>query len=129
MSAALIALAIEDLVVAAGRVGEGSAYLFRGDDLYPFFEEQDGSQIDYVGSQSLISVELACVPIKEADTIVVSSEALDVAQEQALQKLLRSHQDVSPEQLARAVFKRSEQVPFVMRGSIGPETIYLSEQL
>ncbi len=75
MSSTLLSCAIEDQLIALGRVGPGAAYLLREEKCFPFFEESDFESADkLVGSRSLITVELASVPLEPRDVIILLSE-------------------------------------------------------
>lgn len=138
MAASLLGLVIEQRAVAAGRVGEGSAYLFRGGELFPFFEQKvfgsDEAALErLIGAHSIVSVEVASVPIEEEDVIVVFSQALDSDMEQQLCVLLseaplRKEVSIAEYYLRRALSRLfpDQEVPFAMAARVGPEVIYLS---
>jgi hypothetical protein len=131
MAATLIGLVLEDEVAAAGRVGPGSAYLYRRGELFPFFdggsEGQPGAGA-LVGSHSLISVELASVQIQQKDTVLLFSGSIDPEQEKLLCTLL-DDLDLSESDAAGLIcqnlFAGHSELPFFMYARIGPDTIYL----
>ena len=132
MAASLLGLVVEDNVVAAGRVGGGTAYLFRRGELFPFFEAtpKAGSNETYVGSNSLVTVELASVPIEEGDILVAFSSALSLQDEGELIKALDkvpSQGSIAAEGLARELFPESRKLAFCLCAIIGPNTIYLDQ--
>lgn len=75
MAASLISVFVRDGVIAAGRVGRGVAYLARQGEVFPFFAApKPVSEFAYVGSNSLVAVELASVPAQAGDVILIFSE-------------------------------------------------------
>ena len=134
LAACLLGLVIEDDVIAAGRAGAGSAYLFRQGELFPFFETKEIAQGEdtWVGSQSLVTVELASVPIQESDRLVVFSQTLRESQEERLRHVLSDAEELSAEVL-ELVVKNTVDAPhelaFACAAQLGPKTIYLSEPL
>lgn len=141
MAASLIGLVLEDRVIAAGRVGGGSAYLYRGGELFPFFEKQKDKEEhkagdDFVGANSLVSVELASVPVEAQDVLIVFSNYLTPDEEDALSVIsheLFSEQNFAKpgnnpcQKLVKLLFTEPENVPFVLLTQVGPETIYLAD--
>jgi hypothetical protein len=91
MAAALQGLVIANRCIAAGRVGPGSAYLLRGQEIFPFFAISDEErQVPIqpercVGAQSLVSVELASVELEPGDLIVMVGRFLNFQEELLLQ--------------------------------------------
>lgn len=138
MCASLIGLVMEESTIAAARAGPGAAYLCRAGEVFPFFEERERKNEDpalgfYVGAQSLVSVELAAVPMQESDTVLVFPAALDAAQEECL-KLALARIDFSERscasQLAAELFPdEGAGVPFIISAKIGPDVVYLSTPL
>ncbi|MCB0331309.1 MAG: protein phosphatase 2C domain-containing protein, partial [Bdellovibrionales bacterium] len=74
-----------------GRVGNGSAYLFRDGELFPFFEQSSGDSDpntgNFLGANSLVSVDLANVPVEASDRVFLFSEPLDAMGEHELHAL------------------------------------------
>lgn len=135
MAASLLGLVIQGTVIAAGRVGVGSAYLYRQGELFPFFENSDAqknpeSLQTFVGANSVVSVELASVPLEPSDLIVVFSSFLDAALEKNLTSLL-SEVPMSTTQacdfVAKRLFEEPQHLAFGMTARLGPECIYLCE--
>lgn len=133
MAASLIGMVVENRVVAAGRVGFGSAYLIREGSAYPFFEPPSPEAIkkgalSFVGSQSLVSVELASIPVEAGDILALFSTFLEKDEEQALGQSL-SELDFGEgrpcEDLCRFLFPDLIDLSFAMVARIGPETILL----
>lgn len=137
MAATMLGLVIEDHLIAAGRAGGGAAYLYRAGELFPFFEgppeEQQGQgSEEYLGTNSLISVELASVPVQESDLIYVFGSTLTPDEENRLVELTEEvdFQMSNPcWEIAQFLFDKPEEVPVAMLARVGPETIYLSEPL
>ena len=139
MAASLLGIVIEQRTVAAGRVGANSAYLFRGGELFPFFEPRtfghdEASLEKLIGAHSIVSVELAAVPIQEDDFVVAFSEVLDSDTELQLNTILSEEplrRDVSladyyMQRVLSRLFPESEEPKFAMLAHVGPNAIYLS---
>lgn len=140
MAASLLGLVIERKIVAAGRVGPGSAYLYRGGELFPFFESRpfghdDASLERLIGAHSIVSVELASVPVAEDDIIVAFSSVLDSDSEQQLTVLL-AEEPIVPEislvdyhmrRILPRLFGEPDELMFAMVARVGPEAIYLGK--
>ena len=138
MSASLIGFVIEDNSLAAARAGGGSAYLFRAGEVFPFFEESEKKTDDptlghFVGAQTTVSVELAAVPMQEADTVFVFPWTLDAAHEAQLKEFaghIDFTQPVSCELISRKLFAEGgKDLPFAISARLGPEAIYLATPL
>jgi hypothetical protein len=147
LSTSLIGLVIEKNLIAAGRVGQGNAYLCREGEVFPFFETildsrlgnaaQPGQLTDgYVGSQSMVSVELASVPLRPHDVIFLCAEPLDAFGERELYGVLddlgvtysetaREPSTFVCDQLVQSLYPAASEIPFAMLAVVGPETIYL----
>jgi hypothetical protein len=147
LSTSLIGLVIEKNLIAAGRVGHGNAYLCREGEVFPFFETildphlgnvaQPGQLTDgYVGSQSMVSVELASVPLRPHDVIFLCAEPLDAFGERELYGVLddlgvtysdrpREPSTFVCDQLVQSLYPAASEIPFAMLAVVGPETIYL----
>lgn len=132
LSASLLGVVLEDKTVAAGRVGEGVVYLFRNGELLPFFEEARilKAAESYIGSNSMVSVELASIAVNEGDCLIVVPQQLPAEKELLLRERLhngvQNTQNPSAE-ICRCVYEDAFRVPFAMYARIGPETIYLAE--
>lgn len=134
MGASLIGLVISSRSVGAARAGEGAAYLMRQGEMFPFFEERPKVEVpeqlqeQLVGAHSLVSVELASVPLEPEDLVVVLSRVPSESQQRRLPVVLRGieHDDPNPaETVVRRVFERDAMPNFGMLVRVGPETIYL----
>lgn len=135
MAASLIGLVIQDEIVAAGRVGAWSAYLYRSGQLFPFFEDQETArskkEVDgYVGVNSLISVELASVPIQAEDILVIISGIMSSREEKELTNILSKlnpNVDRACESLIADLYPKGPFPAFTMMTFVGPEAVYLNE--
>jgi hypothetical protein len=136
MGASLIGLVVKSNSVGAARAGEGAAYLLRQGEIFPFFEErrkaevQEQLQEQLVGAHSLVSVELASVPLEPADLVLVLSRAPSEAQHRRLPVVVRGLEPDDPnpaETVLRRVFDGDSTPNFAMLVRIGPETIYLKQ--
>lgn len=136
LAASLIGLVIEDSVVAAGRVGEWSAYLLREGMIFPFFDDAAG-EIDashggndrFVGAKSLVTIETATVPVQEEDTIFIFSSLLDDQQLRLLSLACEDYQAslASGAWLSEQLFIDSDNPGIVLTAHIGPDAIYLED--
>ena len=128
LAASLLGLVIEDDIVAAGRVANGAAYLVRSGEVLPFFEKRVAAveESDCVGANSMVEVELASIPLQEADCIVAVSEALSPAQERVLKgKLLEGEGDLAASLVA--ALGEGSQPAFTLVARIGPKAVYLED--
>jgi len=132
MAASLLGLVIEESSIAAGRVGAGSAFLYRDGQLFPFFDpDPELTSGNYVGANSLVSVELASVSVKGSDIILIFSQPLGVMQQSLLVDMLETMDFASGNPcalLSKRIFEEAE-LSFAMAARIGPEAIYLHQQL
>lgn len=135
MAASLLGLVIEDNTVAAGRVGYGSAYLVREGDIYCFFEQGSEREIEsgktsFIGSNSLVAVELASIPVQAGDKIAMFSTFLDDEREKDLKGFLQTadFEEENPcNDLVQYLFPDVIDLSYAMLASVGPNTIYLKE--
>ncbi|MCB0318492.1 MAG: hypothetical protein KDD56_07020 [Bdellovibrionales bacterium] len=133
LSASMLGIVVEDNTIAAGRVGTCSAYLFRENELFPFFETLDPKDIsedDFVGAKSLVTVELASVPVQAGDRIFAFSSVLTEINERKLNSFAANMTLESMDECkncVEAVFGDKPPESFSMVAEIGPNTIYLSE--
>lgn len=131
MATSVIGLVIEDRIVAVGRVGTGSVYLIRGSEFCPFFERGSRggqSTTNRVGENSIVTVELSSIPIEPGDSVVLLPRVLETEQEEFLRDLLLGHVPQSGEELQfliEELLGSSEEIPFSLVATIGPEAIYL----
>lgn len=134
LAASLIGLVIEDSVVAAGRVGEWSAYLLRRGVLYPFFDDSaaftEATETDdrFVGAKSLVTIETATVPVEAADVIFIVSALLT---DQQIRLLSIAAEDYVEEAktsawLSEQLFPEDSDIGIVLTAAIGPDAIYLA---
>ncbi len=150
MAAALLGVVIEDGRLATGRVGFGSVYLFRNNQLYPFFEPPEGEsdkvgdasefpddiasrKYTFVGSNSLVDVELASVELQGDDLVCAFSRPLTSLNETLLFEGLESLRaegvpiEKIPDAAARLcgdVFTEPETLSFAMVAGVGPDALY-----
>jgi hypothetical protein len=157
MSASLLGLVIESGRLSTGRVGYGSVYLFRKKQLFPFFEhpERDEStkvgdaaefpdeatmrQRAFVGSNSIVDVELASVVLEPGDVLCVFSRPLTSLNETLLFECLETlHGEGFPddfeggvsevaERICNDVFTEPESLSFAAIISVGPDVIYCDQ--
>jgi serine/threonine protein phosphatase PrpC len=153
MAASLLALAIEEGRLATARVGLGSVYLFRDNQLFPFFSSEgiDRSVVGdveefptdlnvqrqaFVGSNSIIDVEIASVTLGPGDIVCAFSRSLTALNEtllfQHLETLLQEgFPEVQPPDLAERlcveVFTEPDTLSFCCVAAVGPEVIYCSK--
>lgn len=152
MAASLLAFMIEGRKFAAARVGQGSIYLFRGNQLFPFFSSEGVDRavvgdVDefsevlsqrqaYLGSHSIIDVEVASVALNPGDVVVAFSRPLTTLNETLLFQHLEvvmgdAFPDSQPpglaEQLCVDVFTQPDTLSFACVAALGPEVIYCSK--
>jgi hypothetical protein len=155
MAASLLGLAIEGERFAAARVGQGSVYLFRHKQLFPLFSTEgiDRSVVGdvpefspdafnqrqtFVGSNSIIDVEIASVSLQPGDTIAAFSRPLTTLNETLLFQHLEvvageGFPDTQPlhqaEQMCVDVFTEPDTLSFACLAALGPEVIFCSKVL
>lgn len=136
LASSLTGVVIRNSSVAIARVGNGSVYLYRAGELFPFFLEKDNSASvpllaeHSIGSNALVNVELASVEVAEGDSLIIISERLGKAEERALQSELSTKifSFANPAQfVAKKLFPAVDNLPLVMFVRIGSEAIYLGE--
>ncbi len=153
MAASLLGLAIEGQRFAAARVGQGSVYLFRANQLFPLFgaegvdravvgdvpefsQEVASQRQGFVGSHSIVDVEIASVSLQPGDTIAAFSRPLTTLNETLLFQHLEmtsgeGFPDVQPlhqaEQLCVDVFTEPDTLSFACVAALGPEVIFCSK--
>jgi hypothetical protein len=151
MSASLLGLVVENGRLSTGRVGYGSVYLSRNNQLFPFFEsgerdepaqvgdapefpsEASMRQRSFVGSNSIVDVELASVALEEGDVLCVFSRPLTGLNETLLFECLESlrsegfpatrQSDVAA-RICNDVFTEPDTLSFAAVIAIGPDVIY-----
>jgi len=131
LSTSLMGLVISDGQVAVGRVGTGSTYLCRGSHVFPFFEpggKAGGNPGSAVGSNSLVSVELASVSLEEFDKLLILPQEIGASKQSMLLKLLEK-EDVTCSEVCEEVFSDFEEIPFAFLLACGPATTYLGRSL
>lgn len=153
MAASLLAFAIEEERFAAARVGLGSVYLFRDNQLFPFFSSEgiDRSVVGdaeefpsdlniqrqaFVGSNSIIDVEIASVTLGAGDIVCAFSRSLTALNEtllfQHLETLIQEgFPELQPRDLAERlcieVFTEPDTLSFCCVAAVGPDVIYCSK--
>lgn len=155
MAASLLGFIIDNGRFAAARVGQGSVYLFRGNQLFPFFSSEgiDRSivgDIDefgdtlpaqrnaFVGSHSIIDVDVASVALEPGDYIASFSRPLTSLNETLLfqhlevvgaQGLPARQNSGAAEQLCLDVFTQADTIAFGCLIALGPDGIYCSKRV
>ena len=149
MAASMVGLVLDSGYVAAGRVGLGSAYLVRKGKVFPFFAPAPEGVVEFddygecltpplakgfsfLGSNSLIDVELASAPLEGNDVAFVFSRPLSAANEtllietaEALFRYPEQQPDNLAAEVARQIFRDMQAVSFVVALKVGPEAVYL----
>lgn len=148
MGAALMGVVVVDRMLAAGRVGQSAAYLYRRGEVFPFFERRafaenapPGSAASpqpiaaAIGSQSTVAIELASVPIEEDDLLILlpreltvdaESELADLCADEHDARLIGEHGVGFCRRLCQTLFSDSERLAFGFIAQFGPESIYLA---
>jgi hypothetical protein len=150
MAASLLGLLVEDGRLATGRVGFGSVYLFRNNQLYPFFEGPEGEldrigdaqefpddfasrKYSFIGANALVDVEVASVELQGDDIICAFSRPLTNLNETLLFESLesmRSNSLLSQKQgepalrLCTEIFTEPDTVSYALVAAVGPDSIY-----
>lgn len=153
MAASLLGFVIDERKFAAARVGLGSVYLFRDRQLFPFFSSEgiergvvgdlDEFPSDlhiqrqaFVGSNSIIDVEVASVELAPGDVVCAFSRPLSSLNEtllfQHLEMLLEegfpeNQQQSLAEHLCVEVFTEPDTLSFACVACVGPDVIYCSK--
>jgi serine/threonine protein phosphatase PrpC len=139
MGAALIGLVVHDSITAAARVGSSAVYLVRAGETFPFFEKKPPSPADnsktlstssLIGQNAIVQVELASIPVKSGDALVVLSEELDSSQEKVLADFLNEYDftdKLAAHDLCHFVFPELQEVHFALAIKLGVDAIYLSD--
>ena len=139
MAASLMGVVLADRAVAAARVGEGCVYLLRHGEMFPFFEVKppaavaEQAQEQLVGAHSLVSVEVASVPLEADDLIVILSRTPSQNEERRL-PIVGRNLDLSggenvAETISRRVFESGDPIRFALVVHVGPEVIYLQKSV
>jgi hypothetical protein len=135
MSASLLGLVVRGDAVAVGRVNHGAVFLVRGGEAFPFYqdnrspEERDRTR-NYVGSNSIVDVELVEVPIEEGDVLVILN---GTHEPDFISSLTYQLPDIvveaegDPYRVAQRVAACPPIQTLVMAAKIGPRAIYLNE--
>ena len=132
----MLGIVVRDDVMAVGRVGAGSAFLYRKGELFPFFVERsiDATaqklESNFVGSNSLVNVELASVPIEESDLILIMDRAPSSGIEREMIALLKSVDFNAKDPafpLAKGFQSLGHEPAFLLLAHVGPKAIYLAE--
>ncbi len=153
MAASLLGVVIENGKLATGRVGTGSVYLFRDNQLFPFFELPEGESVRvgdasefpdesvayrkaFVGANSLVDVELASVGLQGEDIVCVFSRPLTALNETLLFECLETlvsegfpllQQAQVATRVCSEVFTEPDSLSFAMVLSVGPEVVYCAK--
>jgi hypothetical protein len=155
MAASLLGMVIDEGRFAAARVGTGSVYLFRDAQLFPFFGSDEAERAvvgdleefpsdlstqrqAFVGSNSLIDVEIASVTLGAGDVICAFSRPLSSLNETLLFQHLESvsaegfpmtQAPHAAEDLCVEVFTQPDTLSFCCLATVGPEVIYCTKQV
>ncbi len=153
MAASLLAFIVDHQRFAAARVGQGSVYLFRNKQLFPFFgsdgvdrsivgdvpeysTDPASQRQTFIGSHSIIDVEVASVTLHPGDYVVAFSRPLTTLNETLLFQHLEvlageGFPEVQPygmaEQMCLDVFTQADTLSFACMVGLGPEVIYCSK--
>lgn len=153
MAASLLGVVIEGGRLATGRVGFGSVYLFRGGELFPFFEAPEGGDAtvgdaqeqpdefqtrmhSFIGANAMVDVELASVVLQPEDIVCAFSRPLTTLNETLLFEFLEGlsidaqkpleNVDIA-ERLCFEVFTEPDSLSFALVACVGPEAIFCSQ--
>lgn len=155
MAASLLGMVIMEGRFAAARVGTGSVYLFRDNQLFPFFGSDEGERAvvgdieefpsglavqrqAFVGANSLIDVEIASVTLGAGDVVCAFSRPLSSLNETLLFQHLESvsaegfpvtQAPHAAEDLCVEVFTQPDTLSFCCLATVGPDAIYCSKRV
>ena len=133
MAASLVGAVIHDGIVAVGRVGEGSAYLVRDSQCFPFFEKVDPkSPLQTIGTNSLVQVELSSIEILASDVLAVFSTQLSSAQELILGDYFKDCEfdgNQPATELCQFIFTELAASHYALVAKVGADTIYLKDRI
>ncbi len=155
MAASLLGMVVVQDRFAAARVGTGSVYLFRDNQLFPFFGSDDAERAvvgdieefpsalsvqrqAFVGSNSLIDVEIASVTLSAGDVVCAFSRPLSSLNETLLFQHLESvsaqgfpvsQAPHAAEDLCVEVFTQPDTLSFCCLATVGPEVIYCTKRV
>ena len=132
-------ISIVDGTVAAGKAGDGAAFLVRGSEMYPFFERKSDEgltahqqQEQLVGAHSLVSVELSSVPLEPGDLVLCFSQSLEPAAERRLSALVAAgsfRETRIIDAVLGKLWGRKRWPSYALLLKIGPKSLYLDEPL
>lgn len=130
MAASLIGIVIADGTASCGRVGTNSAFLYRGFELFPFFENDSSDQ--FIGSQSLVSVQISSIAVEPSDTFILFSNPLDDERRNRLVDILEEDEWQTKPDAALSLSKQlypGGDLSFLVVVRVGPDAIYLRKPL
>jgi serine/threonine protein phosphatase PrpC len=87
MSTSIVSILLDEGAIYAARVGHGQAYLVRSGKAFPFFANEPAKELQTLGTNSLVSVEIATVDLNAGDTIIIFSDSLKAQDEGELADL------------------------------------------
>ncbi len=134
MGASVLGITVDEGWIAAGRVGTVGAYLFRADELYPFFDpERDLNVQDdaYLGAASVVSVQLSSVSLEPLDLILSLSNCLTEDNRKKISHLLASFKKFGIDEfktLVNILQKNESEISSIQALVIGLDTIFLPFQ-
>ncbi len=138
MAASLIGVILQENVISIGKVGGACAYLARGGELYPFFDAgvpeegaTEGGGGVYVGSASLVSVQLSSVRLEEGDALFFFSDSLaDAPVNRLFGALDGREQNPSMEcsSVLMQLFPHPNEYGFAAMAEAGADVIFLQEE-
>ncbi len=137
MSASLMAIVVLDGIIAVGKVGGGSVYLCREGEVFPFFENAKKktaptSSASLLGSNSLVSVELASVEVEGFDALFAFSKDLSNFEEEELSRLANLQVPApgadSQSEFLEFLFDEPEQLGFSFSMFFGPDAVFLGQE-
>ncbi len=133
MGTSLMAVVIENGVIAIGKTDAGSVYIVRNGEVVPFFIEghRDAqSSPNFVGLNSIVHVEVSSLPLQSSDEILAFSKTLTVDEEMKLVDAVQVGLIGSGFAIPNAhehLFSERRDMPVMVDISVGPEGIYLAE--
>jgi serine/threonine protein phosphatase PrpC len=137
MSAALVGVVLVRGVLAIGRVGGGSGYLIRDQEVISFFSDE-GSAVpsdpavgQFIGAQPIVTVDIGTVQLKPGDRAFMTSTGLSPALQDTLLALVRLEMTLPQfcHELLQEGISETKPPQYGILVAAGQETLFLSKEL
>lgn len=118
--------------VSVARVGFGGVYVLRKGDIFSFFEPKHGSDImEYLGAQSVVTVETAGLDLRAEDVVFGIDRELNLAEPKTAHfNFLPASDLMSADVLAKELKKQSgKSCNLILSAGVGPDVVYLGSEV